>query len=169
MKNLFLAFFVAFIFSGCSKEYALQNFDLSTHREASEISFESRKLLNDDGSVAIMLSCLYLNDVYKDAFGGDEYFYISLYAKDSDVYLSAALNGEDEIEDLESLGIKLNSTLPIKIIQLPRENDFSKLLDINNNWSKNYVVIFKESENLKLDLSFSYKDKKANVLYDKDY
>lgn len=168
-----LFFIVNIVFLvGCSREYALENFDLTKARESSEIGFETRKLLNQDGTLAGVFSCVYLNDVYPDNYNNDEYFYVSFYTKDSDIYIDPRVDNEESYAkeiDTTSLDVKLNGKYPKEILQLPKINDFSKLLDIENEWSKNYLVVFSHSENLKLNLETLFQNKKILIKYDKDY
>ncbi len=141
---IILTFFI--FFTGCSSKNAFYQFKMDRAQELSVSSLQSSKILSKDGEVNGVFSAIYLNEVYPQAFNGDEYFFVFLYIKETkEMY--------DPNNPTESdLRLKLNSKLPIKVEKLPEENQFSHLVDIKSDWNQYYIVSFEQAGTINLVL-----------------
>ncbi|MDD2652597.1 MAG: hypothetical protein PHX44_06070 [Sulfurimonas sp.] len=116
-------------------------------KELSASSLQSSKIVSQNGDVRGIFSAIYLNEVYPETFNEHEYFFIFIYLKEAKELHSV----EDGIES--SLKLTLNSKLPVKIKKLPKENQFSHLIDTTNNWNTYYLVAFETADKINLSLS----------------
>ena len=115
---------------GCADKNAFSKFNMTKYQELSASSVQNSKLKSKE-SVNGFFSVIYLNEIYPKKYNGDEYFFISLYLKD---------------KNYDDLNIILNKRTPIKIEQLPFDNDFSTLISGKNRWKKDYFLVFKKED-----------------------
>ncbi len=139
MKYFFLSINFILLFAGCSHNNAFTQFKMTKEQELSISSLQSSKITLDE-KVDGVFSAIYLNKVYPDAFNQNEYFYIYIYLKDA-----KKMYDPNSLDDIE-LVVKLNGKTPIKIKNLPSENQFSHLISTKSKWNRYYIVAFKESE-----------------------
>lgn len=161
MKYFFL--FTAFIlfFTGCSHNNAFSKFKMTKEQELSISSLQSSKIKSGE-KIDGVFSAIYLNEVYPDVFNQNEYFYIYLYLKNKEKMYNP--NSLDETK----LVVKLNGKTPIKVKELPKENQFSHLTSTKNEWNRYYIVAFKESgKQLSLVIE-NAKSSSATLNYKKD-
>jgi len=152
MKYIVL-FLTLLILSGCSHKNAFSNFDMDKYQQLGIQHHKKIKLTKNNKTIGTF-SSIYLNNVYPDRYNKNEYFYISIYLKDS--------------QNLEDYKIQLNKKDPLKIEKLSFENLFSKLTNERNKWSKYYLVSF-EKAGKKIKLTFDDNQSTlASVIYIKD-
>lgn len=150
MKNnlLFLGIF-AIIFAGCNAKNAFGEFGLSGEKEVGVSYLRSAKVIDKDAEIRGSFSALYLNAIYPDM--NNSTFYIFFYSKDKS----------------DDLNISLNGKQAIKTERLSHKNQFSHLVDINNNWNSYYLVEFKK-ELYPLKLTYTSGDSvPLELVYDK--
>lgn len=161
MRFIFTLVIITLFFSGCSHKNAFTNFNMNKDQELSTSSLQSSKVRLGK-KVEGVFSAIYLNEVYPNSFNQYEYFFIYLYLKDEKV-----MHNPNSLDDIE-LTVKLNGELPVKIKELPNENQFSKLTTSKSAWKKYYLVAFKEQKK-KLNLVLeSGRSSSAVLSYQKD-
>lgn len=161
MKYFFLLTTFVLLFSGCSHNNAFSKFNMTKEQELSISSLQSSKIKLGE-KVDGVFSAIYLNEVYPDAFNQNEYFYIYVYLKDK-----KKMYNPNSLDDIE-LVLKLNGKTPIKVKQLPNENQFSHLTSTKSKWNRYYLVAFKElGKKLNLVLE-SGQSSSAVLKYQKD-
>lgn len=162
MKNIFLFLTFLLLFTGCSQKNAFYAFDMDKTKELSASSLQSSKIISQDGDISGIFSAIYLNDVYPETFNEHEYFFIFIYLKEA----KELHNTKDGIES--SLKLTLNSKLPLKIKKLPKDNQFSHLIDTTNNWNTYYMVAFETADKINLSLSDEKSLSTATLKYKKE-
>jgi hypothetical protein len=146
MKTFFIFLTFLILFTGCSNKNAFFGFEMDKAQELCASSLQSSKIMSKEGEVSGVFSAVYLNEVYPHSFYGEEYFFIFFYTKENkELYDSKNPTDTDLI-------LKLNDELPVKIEKLPKDNQFSHLADIKNDWNHYYLVAFKKSDALNLVL-----------------
>ncbi len=161
MRYFFIITTLILLFNGCSHNNAFTKFGVTKEQELSMSSLQSSKIKLGE-KVDGVFSAIYLNEVYPDIFNQNEYFYVYLYLKDA-----KKMYDPNSLDDIE-LALKLNGKTPIKIKQLPNENQFSHLSSTKNEWSRYYIVAFKEIGK-KLNLTLESGNSSSAVLkYKKD-
>ncbi|MFA5232831.1 MAG: hypothetical protein WC390_00385 [Sulfurimonas sp.] len=161
MRTFFIFLTFLILFTGCSKKNAFFGFEMDKAQELCASSLQSSKIISKDGEVSGVFSAVYLNEVYPQAFYGDEYFFVFFYTKENkELYDSKNPTESDLI-------LKLNDNLPIKMEVLAQENQFSHLADIKNDWNHYYLVAFKKSSVLNLVLE-NGKSSSAVLKYNKE-
>jgi len=124
-------------FSACANKSAFDDFNITKKQALSVEQIQSSKMKSTNGVTGIA-TALYLNNIDKKEFHGDEYFYVSLFVQGS------------KNEDIQFL---LNSKRPLHVERLTNANKFTKLTSINAAWLKYYLVTFnKENGDLKLQI-----------------
>ena len=152
MKYIILTFIIMLSFSGCSKNNAFDNFDLTKNQEKSMNSLQSSRIFYKQNSDGIF-SAIYLNNIYPKKFKDEEYFFVYFYTK------SKAKN----------IKLKLNNILAIKMQKLPSENEFTDLVKTKTNWNNYYLVTFKKQDKKNLNLTFeNYPYTSDQLVYLKD-
>ena len=161
MKPILILSTLILIFSGCSHKNAFSNFEMTQKQELSASSLQNSKVRAGE-RVDGIFSAIYLNEVYPESFKQNEYFYIFYYLKES-----------EDRENSHSLNetnarVKLNGSLPLKVKELKRENQFSNLIEVQNKWTQYYLVSFEKQENT-LNLVFENGQSFSDTLvYQKD-
>lgn len=126
MKLSWLVYLFIIVFlSGCASSNAFTKFHLTPHQQyafsnlqLSDISYNQKFI----GTV----TAIYLNNIFPKKYHHDEYFYVVVYLQNNGK-LEYILNGQN----------------PTKITQLPKNNQFSSLLPVFDNWHRYYLVQFK--------------------------
>ncbi|WP_297485194.1 hypothetical protein [Sulfurimonas sp.] len=137
MKIYIMLLVSLLLFSACANKNAFDDFNITKKQALSVEQIQSSKMKNENGVTGIA-TALYLNNVDKKEFHGDEYFYVSLFIKGS------------KSEDIQFL---LNSKKPLQVKALTNTNRFTKLTSLNATWLKYYLVTFNKVEgNLKLQI-----------------
>ncbi len=152
MKYIVL-FLTLLILSGCSHKNAFSNFDMDPHQQLSAQYFKKIKLIKNNKIIGTF-SSIYLNEIFPDKYNKNEYFYISIYLKES--------------QNKENYVIKLNKNDPLEIKALSNDNKFSKLTNERNKWSKYYLVSFEETDKV---INLTYGNDQlvlALIMYQKD-
>ena len=140
MKIYIMFLLIVILFNACASKSAFDEFHISKKQEISVEQIQTSKIKDKDNTIGVV-TALYLNNVYKKEFHGDEYFYISLFIQGS--------NGKN-------IQFLLNSQKPLYVKTLTNPNRFTKLTSINTKWLKYYLVTFdKVDDNL---LKFQIKD-----------
>lgn len=144
MKTFFIILTFLTFFTGCSKRNAFFEFNMDKDQELSVSSFQSSKIVSRDGETSGILSVIYLNEVYPEIYNQNEYFFVFLFTKETkEIY-----NPNRPIDS--DLKLKLNSKLPIEVEELSKENKFSHLVNIKNNWNSYYLITFEKSDTINL-------------------
>ncbi|MCF6330546.1 MAG: hypothetical protein L3I99_03245 [Sulfurimonas sp.] len=152
MKYIVL-FLALLILSGCSHKKAFSNFDMNLEQQLSAQYFKKTKLVKNNKIIGTF-SSIYLNEIYPDKYNKNEYFYISIYLKDT--------------QNKENYVIELNKNSPLEIEKLSNDNKFSKLVNERNKWSKYYLVSFEETGKV-INLTFGNDQLTlASIMYQKD-
>jgi len=74
MKHILMSVAILVFLSACSGKNAFSLFDLDEEQELSVASLLSSKLKSKDGKVYGIVSAIYLNDIYPEAYHNNEYF-----------------------------------------------------------------------------------------------
>lgn len=156
MKFFLILLSIAIINSGCSFKNGFSKFNMTKEQELSAESLQSSKITNSNGVQGIV-SAIYLNKVYPKAFYKDEYFFVYYYIKED-----KEMHNPNFFDNKQTM-LLLNSKEPIKIKELPSDNQFSDLVSVRNKWSKYYLVAFKESGNI-LNLVIKSQNSSSNTL-----
>jgi hypothetical protein len=146
MKHILMSVAILVFLSACSGKNAFSLFDLDEEQELSVASLLSSKLKSKDGKVYGIVSAIYLNDIYPEAYHNDEYFFMYVYLKEKE-----DLHNPKYFDNFE-LNLKLNGVSPLKIEQLPYKNQFFKLTFIKSDWNQYYIVAFKKQNKDMLNL-----------------
>jgi hypothetical protein len=136
MKFISITILTIILLSGCATKNAFTKLGISDEREKAVENTRTGKLKRDleiDG----VYSAIYLNNVYSSIDNNKIVFYVSIYSKNKD----------------EELKITLNNQEPTEMQKLPKENRFSDLQSMKNNWINNYIVIFQNNNLKKLNLT----------------
>jgi hypothetical protein len=153
MKNILISIAILAFLSACSSKHAFSQFNLEKEQELSIESLLSSKLKSKDGKVYGIVSAIYLNDIYPKAYNNDEYFFVYVYLKEKE-----ELHNPKYFDNFK-LNLKLNGVVPVKIKQLPHDNQFSKLAFVKSDWNQYYIVAFKKQNkdtiNLVLENNYS--------------
>jgi len=115
---------------GCADKNAFSKFNMTKDQELSASSVQNSKLKSEKG-INGFFSVIYLNEVYPKKYTNNEHFFISIYLKN---------------KKYDELNITLNKKIPIKVEQLPFDNDFSTLISGKNRWKKDYLVVFNKED-----------------------
>ncbi len=151
MKTFLLITLISALFTGCSSSNAFSQFSLTPEQSKSENSILSSKIHFQNKTVGTV-SAVYLNQVLPKIYNENEWFYVSMYTKDSEKDVKFFLNGE--------------KALNVKKLQV--ENKFSHLLSSVEEWKTYYLVEFKQLGNT---LSFIVKNSNASsapLIYKKE-
>ncbi len=139
MKTLLSINLILLLLQGCSYDNAFSRFDISQERAKSEESIVSSKIYSQNNVIGL-LNCVYLNTVMPNKYTQDEYFYVSIYTKNTDVEPHFTLNDRNA-SSVKALDVK---------------NEFSKLTASDVDWQKYYLVSFeKQGEQLVFKASLS--------------
>lgn len=148
-NNLLLLGIFTIILTGCNAKNAFGEFGLSSEKEVGVSYLRSAKVVGKDTEIKGSFSALYLNAIYPDM--NNSAFYIFFYSKEKSSDLNISLNGKQAI----------------KVEKLSNKNQFSHLVDINNNWNSYYLVEFKK-ELYPLKLTYTSGDSvPLELVYDK--
>jgi len=146
MKTFFILLIFLFVLVGCSSNNAFDNFKMDKDQQRSVSSLQTTKIVSSSEKVNGIFSAIYLNEVYPESFNDGEYFFVYMYLKKK----KKMYNPKELLPT--GLTLKLNSKLAVKIKELPKENKFSHLVSLNNNWHKYYLVAFMPQETDSLSL-----------------
>jgi hypothetical protein len=146
MKTFIIILTFLTLFGGCSTKNAFFGFDMDKEQELSASSLQSSKIVSKDGKISGIFSLIYLNEVYPETFNKNEHFFVFMFIKES-----KELYDPKNPKDID-MRLKLNSKLPLKVEKLPKENQFSKLVNTKNDWNQYYLVTFEQSDTINLTL-----------------
>ncbi len=146
MKTFFILLTFLLVLVGCSSNNAFDNFKMDKDQQRSISNLQTTKIVSSDEKVNGIFSAIYLNEVYPESFNDGEYFFVYMYLKKQ----KKMYNPKELLPT--GLNLRLNSKLAVKIEELPRENKFSHLISMNNNWHKYYLVAFMPQKTNKLSL-----------------
>lgn len=162
MKNIFLFLTFLLLFTGCSQKNAFFAFNMDKTKELSASSLQSSKIVSKNEDVRGVFSAIYLNEVYPETFNEHEYFFIFIYLKEAKKLQTA----KDGLESY--LKLTLNAKSPVKIKKLPKENQFSHLIDTTNDWNEYYIVAFEATDKINLSLIDEKSSASATLKYKKE-
>lgn len=144
MKFFIIFFIFLLFFTGCSTKNAFGSFSMSKDEELGYSNMKSSKIISHNKDIGGVVSVIYLNGVYPNRFSQNEWFFVSYFIKEAkDIYDPNSKNDS-------SLKITLNSKEPLKVEKLQQDNEFSHLINSNNEWSRYYLVEFEKTEILNL-------------------
>ena len=123
-------------FTGCAQKDAFSKFKLVKDEELAFDNVMFSKIIKNDRVYAVA-AAVHLNEVYPNRYN-EESFYIIVFAKNK--------------KFLSNFTLTLNGKQPLKIEQLPQQNEYSHLLRIQNEWSSYYLAKFPRQKAGKLTL-----------------
>lgn len=159
--KFFIALFSILLLNSCSHRNAFYEFEMDKNQEFSISSLKRVKIISN-AEIIGAFNAIYLNNVYPEIYNGDEYFFIYIYLKNTEIISNPNTKNKDK------LNIYLNNKRAIKLKKLKNDNRFYILSGSKNKWSTYYLVSFANTgDNLTLklenDQSFS-----ASLGYQKD-
>jgi len=121
------------IFSGCSSHF--ERYTPSSEHEKASTSYKNVRIV-EEGRSKIVLSTIYLNDVYPKYTDGKAHFLIAFYSKEnnSTIYF----NKSEEAK--EGYTLLLNGQSAIDAKELDRDDLLRELMPINNSWNRYHYV-----------------------------
>ena len=135
MKQFVILFIISVtIFSGCSSNF--ERYVPSSEHEKASTSYKSVRIL-EEGKSKIILSTVYLNDVYPKYTDGKAHFLVAFYSKEnnSTLYFTKSI---DETEG--EYRLLLNGEDAIASEELDRDDRLRELMPINNSWNRYFYV-----------------------------
>jgi hypothetical protein len=151
MKTFFVFLVFAILFTGCANKNAFSRFNMSEKQELGADSISNSKIKMGDKTRGV-LSAAYLNKVFPETYGEDEYFYAYCYLKDKKATPYFTLNGQKAIS----------------IQELPASNQFTHLTSVDAKWNKYYLIRFaKQGDILKFSLE-SGQSSSGLLVFEKD-
>lgn len=158
MKYFFLITIFLLISTGCSQKNAFVKFDMGKDEERSISSLQTSQIIGKNAEISGVISAVYLNEIYPKKFSKNDSFYLFIYMKDS--------KNRDLMDP--KINLKMNKRLPISVTELPSNNEFTHLVDVENSWNRYYLVEFEKDDGA-LDLIFDNKSSLSSALkYKKD-
>jgi len=136
MKLILLSAITSFLLTGCGNKNAFTALNLTPQQEKAIEYTKSDKLVSGD-NVGGFFSAVYLNNILSDIDENTQEFYISVYLKNGYQNLQFSLSGQKATE----------------IQELDETNKFTSFLTSQNEWSKNYHIVFSNINNNDLNLS----------------
>ena len=122
------------IFSGCSSHF--ERYTPSSEHERASTSYKNVRIL-EEGRSKIVLSSIYLNDVYPKYTDGKAHFLIAFYSKENN---STIYFKKSDEESKKGYTLLLNSQNAIDAKELDRDDLLRELMPINNSWNRYYYV-----------------------------
>ncbi len=123
------------IFSGCSGHF--ERYTLSDESEKATTSYKNVRLLNDTNKTKIIISTVYLNDIYPNYTDGLAHFLVAFYSPEHNNTLY--FNKTKRPSKSEYL-LLLNKKDALASEKLDRDDLLVELMPISNNWSQYYYV-----------------------------
>ena len=147
------------LFGGCSSS---ERFTPTSTYEKASISYKNVRLL-DNGKSEIILSTVYLNEVYPKYAGNFAHFLVSFYAtKGSALYFD-----KEKKRTADDYLLTLNGESALQTEELERDDLLLELMPVSNRWSRYYYVRYRlPSANAVLVLESDHSTK-AVVTYQK--
>ena len=162
MKFFLITLNILLILTGCATKNAFTKFDMTEEQELSASSLQSNKITSDNRVEGVM-SALYLNEIFSKSFHENEYFFVSFYVKEK-----REMHNPNTLDAITST-LRLNSKLPLKIKELPHDNQFSHLVSIKNTWNRYYLVAFEKEQAQRLSLVLENgQSSSAELVFQKD-
>jgi len=124
MKRVIFFTLLVFSLTGCSHKTAFSVFDMSKEQKVLAANTQRVKLLQNGKTLGI-INVTYLNNFHHYK-GKKQVFFIALYLKNKNQYISFLLNNKTAIYTE----------------RLPKENQYTKLLGLNEDWNQFYKVVF---------------------------
>jgi len=155
------------IFSGCSSHF--ERYTPSSEQERASTSYKNVRIL-EEGRSKIVLSTVYLNDVYPKYTDGLSHFLISFY---NDRTHSALIFDTNETNGSDKYTVLLNGEIALFAEELDSEDLLIDLLPIKIDWSKYYYIRFNlssgapklELKDVNTTLSLTFIQKARNKTY----
>lgn len=135
MKKVLTIAATAFLLGGCSVPGAFDMFQMDEAHEKSVEQLRTGSIVKSMETKALV-SSLYLNPVYPMEYKDGEYFILAVYF-------------EKTVQDTSKWSIEehgytlsLNSKAPVSVERLKDNDPRRKLIPVQNNWNKYYLVQF---------------------------
>lgn len=162
MKKVLTIAATAFLLGGCSVPGAFDMFKMDEAHEKSVEQLRTGSIIQSMETKALV-SAIYLNPVYPLEYKDDEYFVLAVYF-------------EKTIQDTSKWSIEehgytlsLNGTAPVSVERLQENDPRRKLIPVQNNWNKYYLVKFSKIKDSVLKLQLENNQTGSVVLiYPKD-
>jgi hypothetical protein len=129
MKIVLILLTTITFFTGCVDKNGFDNFGFSLQKQQWENNFISSKI-EDKNSFQGTISAVYLNKVLPEKYNKNEWFYLSIYLKDTTQKLTFTLN------DQPSIVVK----------EIPNNDEFKEFVQTKKKWTKYYIVEFAEQK-----------------------
>ena len=139
MKQLIILFFISLtIFSGCSGHF--ERYVPSEEHEKATTSYKNVRLLNSVNRTKLVISSVYLNDVYQKYTDGYAHFLISFYnpKQDNVLYFN-----RDKAANKKDFVLLLNGEEALDSHEVDSDDLLVDLMPISNSWSRYYYVRYK--------------------------
>ena len=137
MKLLLLSSLVSLaLLSGCSSQFERYTLDDTKERAAS--SYEVGQIVRNE-KIKIMMSAIYLNEVYPEYDHDSAHFVVGIYSKKPiTLYI-----GEKRPEDTDDgYTVTLRQILADSYSKLDADDQLIELLPVNTSWAEYYFVTF---------------------------
>ncbi len=137
MKLLLLSSLVSFaLLSGCSSQFERYTLDDTKERAAS--SYEVGQIVRN-GKIKIMMSAIYLNEVYPEYDHKNAHFLVGIYSKKP---IKIYIGEQRPPEEKDSYNLKLRQILALSYSKLDADDPLIELLPVNTSWAEYYFVTF---------------------------
>lgn len=164
MRYFALSFILVTLFlTACSSGF--KHYKLSSQKEHATTSYRTVRLLNDENRSKMVISSVYLNQVYPQYAGGYAHFIVSFYnpASDNRLYFSDDCNQSQEANTTINVNsnattvqsgekpqacskrfvLLLNGEDAVASEHLESDDLLLDLMPINNSWNQYYYVRYK--------------------------
>ena len=122
------------IFSGCSTHF--DRYTPSSEHERASTSYKNVRIL-EEGRSKIVISTIYLNEVYPKYTDGKAHFLVAFYSKENNSSLTFTKHDE---ENKEGYTLLLNKQDALDAKELDRDDLLRELMPINNSWNRYFYV-----------------------------
>jgi len=137
MKIYSIFLILPILFSGCAHKSAFDDFNITKKEQLAQEQILTAKM-HDKNETTGLVAALYLNNIDKNEFHEYEYFYVSLFVRNS--------KGK-------APQFFLNSKAPLQAEKLTNKNRFTKFTALDAAWMDYYLLTFqKEEGELKLEV-----------------
>lgn len=137
MRRSIFLLTAALLTTGCSTKTALDAFRVDSQTERAMTSLRTLTAV-EESATKVVVTSIYLNEVYPDRYSGDEYFIIGLYRKGAEGRFSLLLNGK---------------VAPSSLHELMPQDPLYRLMPVRNEWNRCYLVRFPEQSADRLTLT----------------
>ena len=151
MKYFLITLTFLLFMSGCSYQTAFSKFNMTKEEQLLAANTQSSKIESKNGIDGVF-TAIYLNNVYKKTYFGDDYFFVSVYMKNPKTLYD----------------FKLNENLAKETRKIEGLNEFTALMKSKEKWNRYYLVSFKSTKKKINLVLFAKEFSSAQLHYLKD-